>query len=224
MLDVPIGSEAELVFLHALAAAAPEILATVPAADEQTLARFRDDLHWPIEDLDVGPVGVPDAALNKLQRNLFKEGASPTQSGPATSVDIFSAPGEGRECVEIARRMLARAREGIPFDRMAVLMRSPEEYRANLEEAFNRAGIPVHFARGARRPDPAGRAFFALLKCALEGLSARRFAEYLSLGQVPDAAAGGTPPPAAPRGDQWVEPDSEAVTERNGRRTGRGGS
>jgi ATP-dependent helicase/nuclease subunit B len=52
-----------------------------------------------------------------------------------------------------------------------------------------------------------------LLKCATEGLSARRFAEYLSLGQVPDASAGGEPPAAVPRGDQWVEPDSEATTE-----------
>jgi hypothetical protein len=44
---------------------------------------------------------------------------------------------------------------------MAVLLRSPEEYRANLEEVFNRAGIPVHFDRGTRRPHPAGRAFYA---------------------------------------------------------------
>jgi hypothetical protein len=105
------------------------------------------------------------------------------------------------------------AREGVPFDRVAVLLRSPEEYRANLEEAFNRAGIPVHFDRGTRGPDPAGRAFYALLKCASEGLSARRFAEYLSLGQVPDTAAGGAPPAATPRGDQWVAPESETVTE-----------
>src|SRR6478752_3810429 len=44
--------------------------------------------------------------------------------------------------------------------------------------------VPVHFARGAVRPDPAGRAFCVLLRCAAEGLSAQRFAEYLSLGQV----------------------------------------
>ena len=42
-------------------------------------------------------------------------------------------------------------------------------------------------ARLWRLPDPAGRAFFALLECAAEGVSARKFAEYLSLGQVPDA-------------------------------------
>jgi RecB family exonuclease len=211
MLDVPIASEAELALLRALATRAPEILATVPAADKLTLARVRDDLHWQIEDLDLR--SVPDHALRRLQRNLFNEGITPAVSDPATSVEILSAPGEGRECVEIARRTLALAREGVSFDRMAVLLRSPEEYRANLEEAFNRAGIPVHFDRGTRRPDPAGRAFCALLKCATEGLSARRFAEYLSLGQVPDAAAGGAPPAAAPRGDQWVEPDSEAMTE-----------
>src|SRR5207237_7016144 len=37
------------------------------------------------------------------------------------------------------------------------------------------------------RPHPGGRAFLALLRCAADNLSARRFAEYLSLGQVPEA-------------------------------------
>jgi len=211
MLDVPITSEAERAFVRSLGASAPQILAAVPAADQPTLARFRDQLHWPVEDLDTDP--VPDTPIRRLQRNLFREAAAPVAADPAAAIDMFSAPGQGRECVEIARRVLARAREGIAFDRMAVLLHSPEEYRANLEEAFERAKIAVYFARGARRPDPAGRAFFALLRCALEGLSARRFSEYLSLGQVPDTAAAGTPPAAAPRGDQWVEPDTEAAFE-----------
>lgn len=210
MLDVPVTNEAELTFLNALAAAAPELLATVPAADEPTLARLRDRLGCTVENLD--SQSGPDSGLSGLQRNLFQEGSEPAGSYATGDIDMFSAPGEGRECVEIARRVLARAREGIPFDRMAVLLRSPEEYRSNLEEAFQRARIPVHFARGARRPDPAGRAFFALLRCALEGLSARRFAEYLSLGQVPDVAGNGAPPEALPRGDQWVDADSETVT------------
>ena len=97
---------------------------------------------------------------------------------------------------------------------MAVLLRSPEEYRGHLEEAFARAGVPVHLARGAVRPDPAGRAFCVLLRCAAEGLSARRFAEYLSLGQVPDAAPEGTPPAALPRSERWVTPDHELVPHR----------
>jgi ATP-dependent helicase/nuclease subunit B len=211
MLDVPITSEAEFAFVRSLAASAPLILATVPAADGPTLARFRDELHWPIEDLDFDLVS--DAPLRRLQHNLFREDVASAATDPAAAINIFSAPGEGRECVEIARRVLKRARDGVAFDRIAIFLHSPEAYRANLEEAFERAKIPVHFARGARRPDPAGRAFLALLRCALEGLSTRRFAEYLSLGQVSDTAFGGAPPAVAPRGDQWVEPDFDAATE-----------
>jgi hypothetical protein len=72
---------------------------------------------------------------------------------------------------------------------MAIFLRSPFEYRPHLEEALRRAEIPAFFARGATRPDPSGRALLALLACASEGLSARGFAEYLSLGQVPDPVA-----------------------------------
>jgi ATP-dependent helicase/nuclease subunit B len=71
--------------------------------------------------------------------------------------------------------------------------------------------VPAHFARGSVRPDPSGKAFCVLLHCAAEGLSAHRFAEYLSLGQVPDATPAGTPPEAAPRSDRWVTPDVELV-------------
>jgi superfamily I DNA/RNA helicase len=68
---------------------------------------------------------------------------------------------------------------------MAVLLRSTERQQGVIEEALERAGIPAWFARGARRPDPAGRAVLALLGCAREGLSETSFAEYLSLGQAP---------------------------------------
>ena len=94
---------------------------------------------------------------------------------------------------------------------MAVLLRSPQEYRSHLEEAFGRANVPVYFTRGAVRPDPAGRAFHALLCCATENLSARRFAEYLSLSQVPDARPDGAPPEAAPASERWIAPDQELI-------------
>src|SRR5207244_13110060 len=42
---------------------------------------------------------------------------------------------------------------------------------------------------GATGRAPAGRAFLARPACAAEGLAARRFAEYLSLAQVPDPDA-----------------------------------
>ncbi|MEO0422686.1 MAG: PD-(D/E)XK nuclease family protein, partial [Pseudomonadota bacterium] len=61
---------------------------------------------------------------------------------------------------------------------------------------------------GAVRPDPAGRAFLTLLHCRDESYSAHRFAEYLSLGEVPAAAAAAAPAAQAPAGE-WVAPDPE---------------
>jgi superfamily I DNA/RNA helicase len=145
-----------------------------------------------VENLDERPVGdevvassTRANALANLQRRLFKEEERSVDAKPDDTVEVFSAPGEGRECVEITRRVLSLARRGIPFDRIAVLLRSPEGYRSYIEEAFNRAGIPA------------------------EGLSARRFAEYLSLGQVPDATFDGAPPEAISGGERWVSADSE---------------
>lgn len=120
------------------------------------------------------------------------------------SVEVFSAPGEARECVEIARRIL---QSEVPFDRIAVLLRAPELYNHPLDTALRRARIPVYFARGTRRPDPAGRAFLALLDCAVGRLSARRFAEYLSFSQVPELDENGAPPKAR----TWVPPSDETM-------------
>src|SRR6185436_11930532 len=105
------------------------------------------------------------------------------------TLKLSNWPGEPRECVEIVRSIQSEAARGVPFDQMAVFLNSPGEYRSHLEEAFSRAQIPVYFAQGSSSPDPAGRAMLALLSCAAEGLSSRRFAEYLSLGQVPDPEA-----------------------------------
>lgn len=211
LLDVPIRSDVEFALLQALVEQAPELLITVPAADERTLGYLRDRLSASVEDLDVFSATdeARSTSLHRLQSRLFREETALSERESDDTVEIFSAPGEGREAIEIARRVLARARDGIAFDRMAVLLRAPEAYRTLVDEAFARAKIPVHFARGAVRPDPAGRAFVALLKCAAEGLSARRFAEYLSLGQVAEAEADGTPPEAIPAEARWTPPDVE---------------
>ncbi len=208
LLDVPIWTASEQSLVAALADRAPDLLATVPAGDTETATRLASIGLKPLAT-EATP---PPSPLTRVQTYLFEE-PTPPLGTLGDDVTVLSAPGEGRECVEIARRLLAAARTGVPFDRMAVLLRSPEEYRPHLEEALARAGIPAHFARGAVLPDPAGRAFLALIACALEGLSARRFAEYLSLGEVPTAAADGAPPPAAPSTERWVAPDEELVPE-----------
>ncbi|MGE3958900.1 MAG: PD-(D/E)XK nuclease family protein [Vicinamibacterales bacterium] len=177
LLDTPVTNAAELGLVRALVQRAPSALATIPAGDAPTVRAFATLAR-------VTPVEPADGGLDRVRRHLFAAGATPA-GGPLDEVELFSAPGEGREAVEIARRILREAREGTPFDRMAIALRTPQQYAGLLEHALERAGIPSYFERGSRRPHPAGRAFLALLACRQENLSARRFAEYLSLGQVP---------------------------------------
>ncbi|MFN7913863.1 MAG: PD-(D/E)XK nuclease family protein [Vicinamibacterales bacterium] len=177
LLDVPLAHRAERTFATALARRAPALLATVVEGDHPTVAAW--DGQAAIER-----AAVADTGLDRVRRYLFMPGSAPA-GDPLPAVELFSAPGEGREALEIARRILREARNGVPFDRMAIALRAPRQYAGLLEHALERASVPAHVERGARRPHPAGRAFLAILRCRLENLSARRFAEYLSLGQVP---------------------------------------
>ncbi|BDC49674.1 hypothetical protein F183_A19900 [Bryobacterales bacterium F-183] len=154
----------------------PHVLALIPAHDLPNLQSLQAILGVEPEALTL------DTPMEQVAASLFATERTPAHH---TCVSFFSAPGEGLECVEIARNLRKLAAQGIPFDEMAILLRSPERYQTLVEEALRRAGIPAHYSRGVARPDPAGRAFLALLACAAEGLSATRFAEYLSLGQTP---------------------------------------
>jgi len=182
LLDIAMTSGADVEFIRAVIDAADAVIATIPAGDSITLKQC--GLAPQATELPQAP-----GALQRLQQYLFA-GDVPAGGAMDASVELFSAPGEGREAIEIARRLMREAARGVPFDQMAILVRAPQTYLGVLEHALDRAGIPAWFHRGTRRPDPAGRALLALLACADEDLSARRFAEYVSLGQVPlnDAA------------------------------------
>jgi CRISPR/Cas system-associated exonuclease Cas4 (RecB family)/muconolactone delta-isomerase len=204
LLDLAPADGLELRFVEAIARHASAVLALCPRGEEMPLAGA---LGCEAEMLDApedGPAGA-------LQQHLF----SATRPRAAFTLDdFFSAPGEGREAVELARRVLELASQGVRFDDIAVLLRSPTAYRAPLEDAFRRAGVPAFFSSGLPRPDPAGRALLALLCCAEEGLSARRFSEYLSLAQVPRPDAAGAPPAARPG---FARPESvESLLAREG--------
>jgi len=186
LLDVPIANASEEAFVAALAARAPACLATLPSGDSASLAAF--SRLGVVEEREANGSG-----LDRVRRHLFTSGVIPAGE-PLADVELFSAPGEGREVVEIARRVLREARRGVRFDDMAIVLRSPQTYAGLLEHALQRAGIPAYFERGTRRPHPTGRAFLALIACAQENLSARRFAEYLSLAQVPKGATDSSAP------------------------------
>lgn len=220
--DVSIETELEACLARALVERAETALITVPAGDARTRAAWEGLAAEVGTDPATEPEALPQAvaevdparSIERVQAHLFQS-SEPPKADLDEGVTLFSAPGEGRECVEIARQLLRAAGDGLRFDRAAILLRSPGEYRPHLEEALIRAGIPAYFAYGARRPDPTGRAFLALLRCRLEGFSAVRFAEYVSIGQVTGPTAEGAPPEAEPNEDRWV-PTDEVPTERHG--------
>ena len=204
LLDVPVRDEATLELVGALASRAVCLVATVPAGDDRTRAALGGLPLARVESIDK-PLPATDP-LGRVRERLFEtiepdEAELPLAAGDA--VTLFSAPGETRECVEIVRAVQQQASLGIPLDRMAVLLRAPQVYAGPLETALRRAGVEAWFVRGTRAPDPAGRAFVALLACTAEQLSARRFSEYLSLGQVPLPDEQGAPPTDRAR---WVPP------------------
>ncbi|MFQ5789265.1 MAG: PD-(D/E)XK nuclease family protein, partial [Acidobacteriota bacterium] len=213
-LDLPILTPMEEALVAAVAGEAPAMLATVPTGDEISQQALQRALGATVETAEA-PSEV-SRTVSFLQDFLFSEAAPPASEVSAhvrEQVVILSAPGEAQEAVEITRAVQAEAEKGLPFDSMAVLLRSPELYAPLLEDALARAGIPAYFASGTLRPDPAGRAFLSLLYCAEEQLSATRFAEYLSLGQLPALHEDGTPAPtgeASPKEKaSWVPPRHE---------------
>jgi ATP-dependent helicase/nuclease subunit B len=223
LLDVPIESAVERDFVAALLESSPEALATVPFGDRVSLDALRT-LGGTLEVLE--EEGATD--LVALRRRIFAA-TPPAPREPTGELTFFSAPGEAREATEIARRIIEESRRGVRFDEMAIFVRSPKDYLGLLEHALRRAqppqpqinpqvnadqrryedeGIPAYFDRGTRRPHPSGRAFLAILACAAETLSARRFAEYLSLGQVPQLAGPGARGQGPEVGGQVFRADS----------------
>ena len=185
LLDVPLDSRAEQAFVAALLAQSPDVLATVPDGDQFALDALK--VCGGMVEEPASYFGPRTSDLECLRRYVFQT-ERPVERERTGDVVLFSAPGEAREAVEIVRRVLDEAARGVPFDEMAVFLRTPQQYLGLLEHACARGDVPVYFDRGTRRPDPAGRAFIALLSCAVDGLSAKRFDEYLSLGQVPQVS------------------------------------
>ncbi len=200
LLDLSPASALEQEAWRRLVARAPTALATVIGNDRRALEGLALAFGTSPTELDeVADSGA--TRLARLRRGVFGE-AEPSDVAPDDTLEIVAAPGEGREAVEVARRIHALARQGVPFDRIAILLRDPDAYLGLVEEAMRRARIPAWYTRGTVRPDPAGRAFLALLACAADDLSASRFAEYLSLGQSPRVEVAEARTIEVP----WVEP------------------
>jgi hypothetical protein len=201
LMDIHPASLLERRFIASLSESSPAAVATLHQRDQRAI-----EILQTIFRSIASP--TPDEradALDRLRQNAFSLRA-PASGKLDNSVGFRSASDESRECVEIARSILTAAAENdLRFDRIAVALRNPDLYQPLLEDALRRAGIPAFYTQGTKRPNPAGRAFLALLACASEGLAASRFAEYLSLGQVPD--------PEEPTEPKWVPVQGQLFAE-----------
>lgn len=160
--------------------------------------------------LGVLPQSLPQPSTTSLERTqhyLFAA-RSPAPLQLDSTVQLLSAPGEYRECVELARAVHAQAERGVPLDEMAIVLRQPTRYLPHLADALERAGLPAHFTDGLTRPEPSGRALLALLACRRDHLSARSLCRFLALGECKTHRGG------IPR--RW-----EALLARAGAETGR---
>jgi CRISPR/Cas system-associated exonuclease Cas4 (RecB family) len=219
LVDLSVERRAEEAFISALVGGAHTAVATMPVRDRDGIVRLQAMGGVVVELRDEG---AGDLAC--LRRYLFDSEARPVERPLDGSLEFFSAPGEGREAVEIARRILREARSGVRFDEMAVLVRAPQHYIGLIEHALRRARVPAWFSRGTRRPLTAGRAFLALLACASEQLSASRFAEYLSFAQVPTASETAEPGWAASQDEAFGRIQSVADLAAESAATGGGSS
>ena len=149
----PMTNAAERAFVDALVARAPDAFATDPGrrrarrATALAVARRRSTTARSRRAAQ----GSSACAATCLPPS------APPPGEPLDEVELFSAPGEGREAVEIARRVLREARRGVPFDRMAIALRAPQHYAGLLEHALERAGVPGvlrarHAAAASGRP------------------------------------------------------------------------
>src|ERR1043166_1422836 len=112
LLDVPFGSEIEAQFLWALVQQSSYVMITVPSGDASAVRQLekRGARIQIIEE-------AKQNDLTQLARYLFSKEPPPERTRTGELV-WFSAPGEGRECVEIARRALKEAERGVRFDEM----------------------------------------------------------------------------------------------------------
>jgi hypothetical protein len=135
----------------------------------------------------------PGDALRRVQRRLFETpeaGGEAVQDGAATddpSLSILAAPGEAREALEAVRAVVGLARQGVPFEEMAILYRGGEEYPGLIAPILRDLGIPAFRTDGAPlRPAREARAALLLLDIKDSDFERGRVIDFLTLADADD--------------------------------------
>ena len=120
--------------------------------DPEYRARASRPAPRPEDEAPVAVVARIAAALSLLRR---RRPAARRRRQRRDLLHFRRGPGMRRDRAPHRR---GRGR-GVPFDQIAILVRSPERYQPLVVEGLRRAGIPAHCTRGSRRPDVAGPQF-----------------------------------------------------------------
>ena len=146
LLDVPLDSRAEQEFAAALVAGSPDALATVPDGDRFTLDALTA-LGGTVEHLEGAECSVQSAGppvtisdLDCLRRYVFQTERPARTRARRRRASCSRRRAKGARRVEIVRRVLDEAGRGVPFDEMAVFLRTPQQYLGLLEHACARGG------------------------------------------------------------------------------------
>jgi RecB family exonuclease len=142
---------------------------------------------------------APPRALGLLRARLFEPagGEAAPEDG---AVALITAPGEGAEVRALARRLLAEAARGVPFEEMAVLLPRPEDYAPLLTDLFERLGIPHRLHPSLPlRTGRLARSLLLLFRC--RELTRSAVMEFLTFAPVPFAEL--LEPETTPRPARW---------------------
>ncbi len=179
---------AERALLAALGARLP-VVPLVPAEPGPPFEPLDELLDWlAAEGYTIERSPAPSRrGPRALAAGLFRESAAP---GAGTEgLAIVAAPGEEREVREIARRLLAAAADGVPFEAMGVLVRRPDGYRSAIRDVFGAAGIPYTWGVAPSLGETrAGRSLRLLLAARQEDFARTAVVEWLAMASLRDAA------------------------------------
>ena len=179
---------------------------------EEAMVRALGESGWTA--MIVGLTG--DTEIDQPARNAAAHFAgafalvkSTEESHAAPKVDgILSACDVKEEVRWVVRRMMHRAREGLPFHRMAALYRQADPYASQLRMELSMAGIPMVGPDPTLLKDtPAGRLLNGLLDIVQEDFSRSAVMQWITEAPVSIGRGGGLASAELPR---WEEVSRKA--------------
>ena len=167
-------TELQLAVIRALDEAGVEVTVTLTWEDRAALASRRAAVEAltvrTVSRKDLPPRGAQYAAapLHHLERALFEESVDPVDPGDA--VELLRAGGERAELELIAAEVLARLKEGIAPEEIAIVFRRPEAVATLAASVLGGYGVPYALDRRvAFQHTSLGRSMLAGLRVALTG-------------------------------------------------------